>query len=42
MHVLFDVIRGGGHDFHTWAVALKDAFPWLVTRLHSHSRTPVV
>ena len=38
LHVVFDVIPHGGHDFHTWAVALKDAFPWIVTRLDTQTR----
>ena len=31
--VIFNDIPGGGHDFRTWSIALKDAFPWIVHRL---------
>ena len=31
--VHLDMISGGGHDFRTWARALRDAFPWIVQRV---------
>ncbi len=32
MPVILDVIPGGGHNFRTWARALREAFPWIVGR----------
>jgi S-formylglutathione hydrolase FrmB len=40
MHVRFDVIAGG-HTFHTWARALADAYPWIVSRLDAAPSRPV-
>ena len=43
MSVHLDVIPGGGHNFHTWAHALADAYPWLVQRVRRlDSTAPVV
>ena len=33
MRTQLDVIAGGGHNFPTWAHALRDAYPWIVSRL---------
>ncbi len=33
MQVRFDVIEGG-HSFRTWARALHDSYPWIVSRLN--------
>jgi S-formylglutathione hydrolase FrmB len=35
MRVRLDVIAGGGHNFRTWAHALRDAYPWIVERLQT-------
>jgi S-formylglutathione hydrolase FrmB len=37
MRIQRDVISGGGHDFRTWAHALRDAYPWIVARLDRHN-----
>jgi pimeloyl-ACP methyl ester carboxylesterase len=33
MRIHLDVIAGGGHTFRTWTRAMKDAYPWIVSRL---------
>lgn len=35
LRVRLDVIAGGGHNFRTWAHALRDAYPWIVERLQT-------
>jgi enterochelin esterase-like enzyme len=38
MHVVTDVIPGGGHNWYTWKRALRDAYPWLINRLGTADR----
>jgi pimeloyl-ACP methyl ester carboxylesterase len=33
MRTRVDIIPGGRHSFRTWAQALRDAYPWIVSRL---------
>ena len=33
MRTRIDIIPGGRHSFRTWAQALRDAYPWIVSRL---------
>jgi hypothetical protein len=39
MRVHLDVIRGG-HTFRTWAHALRDSYPWIVSRFEHAGRRP--
>jgi len=38
LHVVVDVLPGGGHNWYTWKRALRDAYPWLVDRLGTDTR----
>lgn len=33
LQVAVDVLPGGGHNFYTWKRALRDAYPWLISRV---------
>jgi S-formylglutathione hydrolase FrmB len=35
MHMVLDLIPGGGHQFGIFKRALRDAYPWIVARLES-------
>ena len=37
MRTQLDIIPGGRHSFRTWARALRDAYPWIVSRLDAHA-----
>jgi S-formylglutathione hydrolase FrmB len=38
LKTVVEVIPGGGHNWYTWKRALRDAYPWLVTRLGVETR----
>lgn len=40
LHVHVDILHGDGHNFYTWAQALRDAYPWLVARLPDDDSKP--
>jgi poly(3-hydroxybutyrate) depolymerase len=39
MRTRIDIIPGGRHSFRTWAQALRDAYPWIVSRLSMRDPT---